>query len=178
MSGPLRVALVRHGRTPLNDARRIQGRSDADLSPNGREDAASAGVELAGLADAAGRRWGAVVSSPLRRAVSTAARVAAALDVPVLEPIPLLTERDCGAAEGLPVDEATRRWPDAAYPGGETVEQLARRAAVAWREIESLDVADLVVVGHGLHLRAVARFVLGRDPGRLANGEVLVLEPE
>jgi uncharacterized phosphatase len=97
------------------------------------------------------------------------------LDLPVLEPLPLLTERDCGAAEGLPVDEAAARWPDADYPDGESIDDLSRRAAAAWERIHTSGVEDLVVVGHGLHLRAMGTAAAGEDVGRLANGAVLFL---
>lgn len=164
MSG--RIALVRHGRTEWNAARRMQGTTDIPLDDVGRAQAEQAAAALASLGD-----WTHVVASPLLRASETAAIIAARLGLPLHAPIAALAERDCGEAEGLSVDEANARWPDLDYPGAETLEQLGRRMSEAIGG--SADGA--VIVSHGLALRRGIEALTGESTPRIANAEAIVL---
>jgi broad specificity phosphatase PhoE len=128
--GPL--YLVRHGESGWNRAGLIQGQSpDAPgLTETGRAHAAAVAGQLAGSGAVL------VLSSDLRRAVETAAPIAARLGAPVrLEP--RLRERALGAAEGWPSAQTgpaelgfsgeTVTDPDAAPGGGESLRQLYAR---------------------------------------------------
>lgn len=127
----MRLLLIRHGRTPWNAEGRYQGRTDVPLDEVGR---AEAEALARGLAD---ERPAALVVSPLRRAVDTAAPLAAIWGLePQVEPA--LVEMDFGAWEGLTHAEAAARdgallaawWADPealAPPDGETAGQVASR---------------------------------------------------
>jgi ribonuclease H / adenosylcobalamin/alpha-ribazole phosphatase len=135
--------LLRHGETPLSAERRFAGRGDIPLTGRGMQQAAAA---AAGLAARGG--VDAVISSPLRRARSTAQAVAEATGVP-LDIDDDLAETDFGEWEGMSFSEAGARWPaemaawladaEAAPPGGENF------AAVTWRVLAAL---DRVLAGH------------------------------
>jgi broad specificity phosphatase PhoE len=97
------VYLFRHGETDANVARRWQGRSDSDLTEDGRAQA----ERLAATAPALDR----VFTSPSARARKTAAAVAEAQALSVATE-PDLAEIDFGAWEGLTRAEAAALHPD------------------------------------------------------------------
>ena len=100
------VYLARHGESDWNAADRFQGHSDRPLTARGRLQAEALAVEIAEIATLA-----AIYSSPLRRALDTAAAVGA---VTGLEPVALegLREVDVGAWAGLSRSEVARRFPN------------------------------------------------------------------
>ncbi|MBG7606351.1 MAG: histidine phosphatase family protein [Actinobacteria bacterium] len=61
------LILLRHGRTPANAARLLQGRIDQDLDEIGIEQAAAAVEYISGTCEV-----DAVIASPLKRAQQTA----------------------------------------------------------------------------------------------------------
>jgi broad specificity phosphatase PhoE len=144
-SAPVLFALVRHGETDWNLARRIQGTTDIPLNDTGRLQAAAAGALLA--VD----QWDAVYASPLSRASETAAIIAGSLGLPEPELVADLAERAHGVLEGLH------------HPGREaveaqaaTIEGLEPRSTVIARATAALGriAADhpggaVVVVSHG-----------------------------
>ncbi len=112
-----------------------------------------------------------VYTSPLSRCVESAEIVGKAFG---LSPIPLdgLKEVALGAWEGLTFEQISARFPDEAarmsrdrskfvYPGGESVAQMAARAAKAWKEIVvRSEGRQVAVVGHGGVNRAILAAVL------------------
>jgi glucosyl-3-phosphoglycerate phosphatase len=189
---------VRHGRTAWNAVGRFQGHADPPLDATGRGQGvdASRHVGLALAAAGAGDRP-TVISSDLQRAAATAGRIAGDLGVPLILDA-RLREVDLGAWEGLAPEEAQRRFPsewadwtagrDLRRGGGETEGEAGVRVAAAIDEILSEAAGSggeaLIVVGHGLSLRAgldqlraggVIDFA-GRAP-HLGNGGVLVVPP-
>ncbi|MCX7521594.1 histidine phosphatase family protein [Microbacterium sp. STN6] len=167
-----RLALVRHGQTDWNLARRIQGTSDIPLNETGRAQARAAGLLLAR------RRWDSVWASPLSRAFETAGIIAAenGLGEPgVLEGV---AERAYGKAEGLTSDEILERFPEGAViEGQETRAEVVERALPALVELaEAHPGESLVVVSHGGVIGSLVRHVTEHalpGPGQLiANGSV------
>ena len=167
------LALVRHGRTPWNADRRMQGRSDIALDEHGRDQARAAGRLLAPA------QWTRVVSSPLRRAVQSAELIVTELDWPSEAPKLVvddgLIERDYGLAEGLSVSEAHERWPDGAYPGAESTDATGARARTTLERIAVLP-GDSVVVAHGTLLRLGVQALTGSACPRILNGQVILVD--
>lgn len=163
------LALVRHGETDWNRARRIQGRTEVPLNDTGREQARGAAAALSA------RAWSSVHASPLGRAIETAEIIAAglSLDSPTINDG--LWERNFGEAEGLSVADIEARWPGLnGIPGAEPLEAVAERSAQAIEEL--YDVAPSgVVVAHGAMLRAGIQRLTGDDVPRILNGEIWLL---
>jgi broad specificity phosphatase PhoE len=161
--------LVRHGETDWNQQRRIQGLTDIPLNDTGREQARATGRLLAR------RRWDAVFSSPLRRALETAEIIAEELGLPAPATVDALVERNYGDAEGMNFLDIERKYPDrGSVPGQESREEVVARVLPALHELAAAHPDQrLVVVSHGGAIRAVLTAV---DPhythGMIANGSV------
>src|SRR2546428_703943 len=132
---PTRIYLIRHGESTWNAQRRWQGVADTPLSDAGRAEA----TLLADALQAVPLR--AVYCSPLRRAVDTAA-VVAALDRPDVLPRAGLREIAFGVWESLLAEEVEqgfgallKEWwerPDQVQiPGAEPLEAARARVVAA-----------------------------------------------
>ncbi len=167
---PTRLVLVRHGATKHSLQKRFSGRNDLPLDDAGRAQAAAL----------ARRHYGdvaAVVSSPLRRTVQTAAAIAGPLRLDV-ETVDDLVETDFGTWEGLTFAEvreadptALDAWfasPETAPPGGESFAAVGRRVR---RGRESVIAAHpeqtVVVVTHVTPIKSLVRFALEAPPSAM-----------
>jgi probable phosphoglycerate mutase len=101
-----RICLIRHGETPWNVTRRIQGQTDIPLNENGRSQAMAMALK------AAPYRFSAIYSSDLCRALETAKLLAKdrGLEVGTL---PSLRERHYGLFQGITADEGSKNHPEA-----------------------------------------------------------------
>ncbi|HEX6221325.1 MAG TPA: histidine phosphatase family protein, partial [Acidimicrobiia bacterium] len=153
-SGDRVLTLIRHGQTRANVEGRWQGRGDWDLDDVGHRQAEALG-EWYG-------RYPTVYTSPLKRATSTAQRVALNGSVAVDD----LMEIHMGEWEGLTTDEILKRWPkdmetiyrhgvDLPRGGsGETWAQLAERVGMAIAGLDHDPDGHTVAVAHGGAIRA------------------------
>jgi broad specificity phosphatase PhoE len=165
------LALLRHGATEWNAAGRLQGRSDIPLSAAGRAalSARQPPAELAGFT------W---LTSPLRRAVDTAA----ALGIADARPEPRLIEMDWGLWEGRTL-AALRRLPNGAMAraeaagldfrpaGGESPREVQARVRPLLVEIAAAG-RPVAAVTHKGVIRAIFALAVrwdmhGRAPLRL-----------
>jgi alpha-ribazole phosphatase len=159
---PVLLGFLRHGEV-AGPAHAYRGRSDAPLTPRGREQMHAA---LAGMP-----RWGEVVSSPARRCLDFAREVAAEREIDCTID-PDWRELDFGAWEDLRPDQAAAR--DAAAhaafvrdprrcppPGGEMLEARDARVAAALARLGETARAPTLVVTHAGAMRAVLAQVLG-----------------
>jgi broad specificity phosphatase PhoE len=151
------LIIVRHGQTAPNASGLLLGcRADPALTDLGRRQAGAIGEVLAGASQ--------VVSSPLRRAIDTAACIGAHVEVDAR-----WTEIDYGELEGEPLAEVPTelwvRWrsdPNFAPPGGESLASVGRRVAEACAELaERAAGADVVVVTHVSPIKAAVAWALG-----------------
>lgn len=148
------LLLVRHGPTDWTAERRLQGRTDIDLSTAGRSEAA----RLRAMVD----EWmpQTVVASPLARTRSTAAILSD------LEPVlddrwaeASLGEWEGRTPEALGDDYARWRAGMLVPPGGETGAALGFRVAEAAHEAATHPGPVLVVTHGGVIRAALAHFV-------------------
>jgi len=149
------IGLLRHGQTDWNIDFRLQGTTDIPLNATGIHQAKAAGA-LIKASD-----WDVLITSPLSRAVATAAMVGdlAGIDDYTVEP--LLLERAFGEAEGLTHDEWKAKYADLHnLPGGESLEELTARA---WVLLDHLAVTyagkRVLAVSHGALIRKLIGLV-------------------
>lgn len=121
----MKLYVARHGQTAWNAERRICGRTDLELTEEGKKQAVVLAEQVAGKGIAR------ILVSPLRRAQQTAGFIAEKLNLP-LEAEPRLIEQCYGIYEGQDVktegflyskSQFARRYPG----GGESMMQLAAR---------------------------------------------------
>lgn len=166
------LALVRHGETDWNRARRIQGRTEVPLNATGRAQALGAAELLGASAPGA---WTSVRASPLGRAIETADIIAEHLGLASPDINDGLWERNFGEAEGMLVAESEARWPGLReVPAAEPLERVAQRSADAFRELLETSPGS-VAVAHGAMLRAGLALLTGTDVPRILNGEIWIL---
>lgn len=160
-----RIYLVRHGATEWNLTGRAQGQADIELNATGREQARRLVAELS---DA---QVTAIYSSDLKRALDTAAPIAAALGLEV-EVDPAFREIDQGDWEGRTPDEIEVRWPDlwgparhySQRPGGESPDEVRGRALEGLVRIARRHPGEnVIVVSHGGTIRWLSAAALGYD---------------
>lgn len=164
------VVMLRHGQTPWNVARRLQGQADIDLDEVGVAQANRAAVAVARLRPAA------IVTSDLVRAQRTAEAVATVtgLELAVDE---RLRERAFGTWEGLNHTEIEGGWPEeyATWSRGDQPDgvEMERRGDVGTRVATAVvehagplsDDETLLVVAHGAAIGAGISALLGHDAG-------------
>jgi broad specificity phosphatase PhoE len=174
------LALLRHGPTAWTADRRLQGRSDLPLSPEGRR--AVAGWRLP--PEVAGFAW---LTSPLARARETAALLGHG-EAPA---DPRLAEmsfgdwegqrlKDLRARLGPAMNEIEARGLDFRAPGGETPRQVQARMAPLLAEI-GRGGRDCLAVTHkgvirAVHARATGWPMLGAPPVPLADFALQIYE--
>jgi probable phosphoglycerate mutase len=148
------IWLIRHGETEWSKSGQHTSRTDLPLTQEGEKRAVALGRVLAG------RQFGKVFSSPMKRARDTARL--AGFDPEILED---LREWDYGQYEGLTsakIHETKPEWTiwTGAVPGGETGAQVATRAD---RVIDrALAVGkDVALFAHGHVLRVLGARWLG-----------------
>jgi broad specificity phosphatase PhoE len=161
------VVLVRHGETKWSRELKHTGRTDVELTEDGKRQAQRVGEALRG------RQFALVLSSPLRRALETA-RLAG------FEPElrDELMEWDYGDYEGLRTAEVREHVPGWGIwthpvPNGETVEEVGERADRVLEEIRAVD-GDVLVFAHGHVLRVLAARWLELPP---TEGRLFALDP-
>ena len=163
----MRLLLLRHGRTTQPPGTLVGSRHDPGLSESGREQAQAA----AGLLR--GRRFVAVVCSPLRRARETAA-----LALPDTSPRidARLQELDWGDITGFTFAQVEDQFPETAAawlrdgwpspPNGEHPQALWRRVATALLDLHAEHPhGDVLVVCHGGVIRAALGAARGLNVG-------------
>ena len=169
----MRCCFVRHGETPWNAERRLQGHQDIPLNALGLAQAVAAAGYLAERH--AQVPFSAVVSSDLQRARQTAEAIAGALGMDV-QAAPGLRERHYGDFEGKTPAEAARHQEPAyaalvarddlaASPGNaEPLIAMVERieACLAGLVVAHAD-QSVVLVTHGGVLDVLYRRALGRS---------------
>jgi len=169
------LCLVRHGRAAGNKAHILNGsRRDAPLTAYGRRQARELAKSWKGKPDV-------ILSSPMKRARSTAWYLSRRFDLP-LTVVPDTHEHDLGRWTGLSAVEMTKKHPEYFFrktdghlshylkraPGGEKWSDILRRArrflARTRREYRGKTV---VLVSHGVFILACVSVLTGRKPPKL-----------
>ncbi|OOF64827.1 histidine phosphatase family protein [Rodentibacter pneumotropicus] len=158
MKKQLTLYFIRHGRTVWNEQGLMQGHGDSPLTEQGILGAQKAGVALQQIP------FVAAYSSILKRTIDTAEHIIGKRNIPLFQHKGL-NEQFFGKWEGQcvePLREQTEFQQMTADPanykaetnGGETYEQLAKRALKAIEDIIQIhNEGNILVVSHGHTLR-------------------------
>jgi broad specificity phosphatase PhoE len=155
---------VRHGETVWNQVGRYQGHIDVQLSETGQKQAELLADYLSAYAIST------IYSSDLIRARQTAERIAAKHKLAVQTNVNL-RERYGGEWEGMTVEEIKKKYPDwewIRWSGGvygmESIEKVKERMQQAIEKIvERHPTEQVVIVGHGLSLKALFSILTKRE---------------
>ena len=154
--------LVRHGQSTLNLTRRVNGDPavSVPLTEQGRAEAAALGVQVAGVA------LDLCLHTRFGRTLETAEVALAGRAVP-LELEPLLDDIDVGELEGQSIDDY-RAWKRVhtradAFPGGESLDDSARRYARAFERLLERPERRVLVVCHEIPVRYALNAAAGSD---------------
>ena len=160
----MKMYIIRHGQTPGNARKCLQGRSDVDLNENG--------IYLAELTGKALRdvTFDMAFTSPLIRAKHTAQCILAGRKVPIIEDERLI-EISFGIYEGCCYAEENRQVPQqwienffhapqdyVAAPGGESLDDVEKRTRNFMEDIcsrKELQDKTILVSTHGCALRGL-----------------------
>ena len=160
----MKMYIIRHGQTPWNARKCLQGRSDVDLNENG--------IYLAELTGKALRdvTFDMAFTSPLIRAIHTAQCILAGREVPIIEDERLI-EISFGIYEGCCYAEENRQVPQqwienffhapqdyVAAPGGESLDDVEKRTRDFMEDIcsrKELQDKTILVSTHGCALRGL-----------------------
>lgn len=160
----MKMYIIRHGQTPWNARKCLQGRSDVDLNENG--------IYLAELTGKALRdvTFDMAFTSPLIRAKHTAQCILAGREVPIIEDERLI-EISFGIYEGRCYAEENRQVPQqwienffhapqdyVAAPGGESLDDVEKRTRDFMEDIcsrKELQDKTILVSTHGCALRGL-----------------------
>lgn len=160
----MKMYIIRHGQTPWNARKCLQGRSDVDLNENG--------IYLAELTGKALRdvTFDMAFTSPLIRAKHTAQCILAGREVPIIEDERLI-EISFGIYEGCCYAEENRQVPPqwienffhapqdyVAAPGGESLDDVEKRTRDFMEDIcsrKELQDKTILVSTHGCALRGL-----------------------
>jgi broad specificity phosphatase PhoE len=154
--------IARHGESTLNHEQRVNGDPSVPvaLTANGRDEARLLGRQLAHVP------LDVCVHTRFGRTHETAAIALAGRSVP-FEVEPLLDDVDLGQLEGKTLDEY-RGWKrlhvrSDAFPGGESLDDAARRYARAYRKLLTRSDERILVVTHEIPLRYAVNAADGSD---------------
>lgn len=163
-----RVILIRHGETDWNRQRIFRGRADVLLSPEGIRQAELVTITLKEIG------IDAIYSSPLKRALQTAQKIA---DFHNLEVVvePGFMDFDYGEWQGLSHQEVRKRYPElysrwekephtVRTPGGESLQDVRKRSVNALEKVLAEHPSrTVVIVSHRVVNKVLLCFVLGLD---------------
>lgn len=162
----MELIIIRHGETAWNRERVFRGRRDIRLSQQGIAQADATAVALKG------KVFDAVYSSPLKRSLVTARRIAKPHEIAVRE-MGGFSDFSYGAWEGLPEETVASQYPklyakwktDPAKvkpPSGENMKRAWKRVNSSLREIIWMHgTGTVVIVSHRVPIKMMTAYLMG-----------------
>jgi broad specificity phosphatase PhoE len=168
-----KLILARHGETMWNVEKIYRGRADVNLDEVGIKQAELLGKYLSNW------RLEAICSSPLKRALDTANTVARYQRVGVHVAAGLI-DFDYGEWQSLTEEEAKRVYPTlhnewlnnphkVKMPGGESLEDVRKRASEVVNDVLSKHHGSVVLVSHRVVIKVLICSLLGLDNSHFWN---------
>ncbi len=167
------IILARHGETEWNVAETFRGRIDVGLNETGIKQAELLAKYLSNV------KIDAIYSSPLKRALATAERIANyhRLEVRI---VPGLIDFDYGEWQGLSHQSVKERYRElyaewdsyphrVNIPGGESLEEVRKRAVQVVVEVMARQQGTVVLVSHRVVNKVLICALLGLDDSHFWN---------
>lgn len=146
----MNIFVIRHGETDWNATGRWQGWEDIELNENGRTQAYHCAEKIKD------RKWGAIITSPLKRARETADILATVLGIDNVQEDNDLIERDIGQVSGMTAEERNIMFPDGYYEGLEDWELLCNRMfSAVLNAAQRFYPQDIIIISHDGAIRAL-----------------------
>jgi broad specificity phosphatase PhoE len=168
-----RLILARHGQTAWNVERVFRGRADVNLDQVGINQAHLLGKYLS--------NWEleAIYSSPVKRALDTA-HIAARYQKIAVRIAEGLIDLDYGEWQSLTEQEVKKRYPAILnewhsnphrlkMPGGESLEDVRRRAVEVVNDVLSRHQGNVLLVSHRVVIKVLICYLLGLDDSHFWN---------
>ena len=167
-SGSTRIYLVRHGETEFNRMGVFRGRFDVELNDVGLKQARETGEALKGE----GIEF--ILTSPLKRASVTAQTISRILGVGY-EVDEAFNNINLGTWQGVPKKKVMEEFPEEwkqwttgpehlVLPGGESVEDVRKRASARLVDIVEARDGAFAIVTHRSVIKTLAAFMLNVPP--------------
>jgi phosphoserine phosphatase len=161
----MNIYLVRHGETVGNKEEIFRGRKDVPLNDTGKKQAQATAAYFARVSVKP------ILSSPLSRALRTAAPIGETVGIPV-ETMEALTDIDFGAWEGLSLREVEARYPNdlalwrespekLRVENGESLAVARERIAAGLANIVTGEEGAIIVVTHRVICKLIVLHFLG-----------------
>jgi broad specificity phosphatase PhoE len=165
MSPPLKVLLVRHGRTLLNAEGRLRGLANPELDETGVAEARETALALKP------QHITRVLSSPLHRAATTAEIIASESGL-TNEVDPRFNDRDYGPWTGHIKEEVIKEWGSVdAAPGVEDLSIVRDRVMPALNSLaEGADSGVIAIVSHDAVIRPILQSIQPGIEAEVENG--------
>ncbi len=166
----MELILIRHGETDFNRDGIFRGQMDVRLNATG---IAMADATAEVLKD---KVFEAIYSSPLKRALVSAKRIAAPHQIEVRSKLEF-TDISYGVWQGLTETEVREKWPGlyqkwlskpggVRFPGGETTKVCWKRVIGGLREIIfQHGTGTIVIVSHRVPIKFMTAYLLGKKRG-------------
>ncbi len=166
----LELILIRHGETDFNRDDVFRGQMDTRLNATGIAMADATAEALKG------KVFEAIYSSPLKRSMVTATRIAAPHEIKVRPSFDFL-DINYGDWQGRTESEVKAMWPSLyakwqkkpgsiRFPGGESSKRCWKRVIGGLREITfQQGVGTVVIVSHRVPIKFMTAYLLGKRRG-------------
>ena len=165
--GDMRLILVRHGQTALNEKNVFRGRLDIPLNETGIQQANAIAERLCTF------NINIIYTSPLKRALETAQVIGTKLNINT-EIDNNLIDFDFGKWQGLTIGEVEKRFPKlyeqwlkgphmVKIPDGENLDLVRIRVSKVLNKILRDDGSDMVIVSHRVILKVLICAALSLD---------------
>lgn len=161
----MKLYLTRHGETEWNVARKLQGWGDSNLTEEGTRRAIKLGERLVDI------DFDRIYSSPQGRALETARLIRGDKDTKIVTHDGL-KELGLGLWEGMELDAIEDLYPNEYHlyrnkPNeyesleGESFQDLFERVEAFLEEILAMDVENILIISHGITIKAIITIIKG-----------------
>lgn len=175
----MKILFVRHGESVDDIEDRYGGAADFDLTEKGKHQVSESAKKISSLDE----KFEVILSSPLKRASQSAEIISKELGIKV-EIFEYLKERNLnGVLTGLTRTEAKEKYPEVVethnrweyVDGSEREEDFNNRVRNGIKYLLNMKYGSVVMVTHGLFLRAFFKEMMDIDVKKVADGSFVLL---